>query len=101
MNIRVAKKAMTVGACAAAIILGGASAASAGEISGNGVRQHPVHQLPGNSLCAYSGLNDEFIEGDSTAPRTQNFGQIVRETGRAALGPGPGVECNPTRSTGE
>jgi hypothetical protein len=78
----------------------GAGAAQAGEITGNGTRVFPVHQLPGNSACAYSGQNDEFQEGDSSAPRVQSFGQFARYAG-GAIGGVPGFECNPTRATGE
>lgn len=77
--------------CAVAMVGAGASAASAGEITGNGKRI----TVKGASICAFSGQNDEFQEGDRSAPRVQSFGQIVK-----AFGPMrgvPGVACNPTR----
>ena len=77
-----------------------ASAVFAGEITGNGKRVHPEDEpLPGNSLCAYSGQNDEFHEVSTEEPRVQSWGQIpkaVRDSLPAFLH--PGMACNPTRS---
>lgn len=84
--------------------------ASAGEITGTGERPMVVeatpdghHVLHGKSACAFSGLNDEFIEGDTTAPRTQSWGQIPKEVrySLTSVGFNPGNACNPTRSAGE
>jgi len=47
----------------------------------------------GKSICAFSGQNDEFQEGDSDAPRVQSFGQIVAAVG--PIGGVPGQACNP------
>jgi hypothetical protein len=38
------------------------------------------------------------VLGDSSAPRTQSWGQIVREVG--PLGGGPGQACNPAKAGG-
>jgi hypothetical protein len=73
--------------------VGMGSTAFAGETTGNGKpTQGPAHA---NSICVYSGLNDnpdDPIEGG----RTQNWGQIPREE-RAflrSIGVSPGTECN-------
>jgi hypothetical protein len=71
-----------------------AGPALAGEIGGNG-KWIEVH---GKSECAYSGQNDEYQLGDSSAPRTQSWGQIVREVG--PLGGVPGEACNPAKVGG-
>ena len=94
MSTRAIRKAMAVTVCAAAIVVGGASAASAGEVTGNG---RPI-AVNGKSACAFSGLNDEVgpVPGPETG-RTQNFGQIVRYVG--PLGGVPGAACNPTKGT--
>jgi hypothetical protein len=56
-----------------------ASAALAGEITGNGKSLEPLHA---NSICAYSGLNDDptGIDPENGPPgRTQSYGQDVRK----------------------
>jgi hypothetical protein len=89
----------------------GASAAVAGEMTGNGTplwtsgdfdSEH--HTLHGKSLCAFSGQNDGFhheelveeeIPGDADA-RVQSWGQIpkqVRDTFPSYEH--PGNACNP------
>jgi uncharacterized membrane protein len=64
------KKSMFAAAvCAAAIASVGASAASAGEITGKGDRTAaPEHA---NSFCAYSGQNDLNPDQGQTDRRTQ------------------------------
>ena len=57
------------------------------------VERGPAHA---NSICSFSGLNDDPAEGG----RVQSYGQLVRQ-GAAERGdqPGraePGSECNPT-----
>jgi hypothetical protein len=55
-----------------------AGAALAGEITGTGKTLEPLHA---NSICAYSGLNDDptGIDPNNGPPgRTQSFGQDVR-----------------------
>lgn len=76
-------------------LVGGAGAASAGEITGNG-KSKPVH---GKSICAYSGQNDGFHDsthqefpGDNA--RVQSYGQLVKAGLKGAL-PNPGMACNP------
>jgi hypothetical protein len=63
----------------AAVVLSlSAGAALAGEITGTGKSLEPLHS---NSICAYSGLNDDPTGTDpNNGPpgRTQSFGQDVR-----------------------
>jgi ABC-type transport system substrate-binding protein len=63
----------------AAVVLSlSAGAALAGEITGTGKSLEPLHA---NSICAYSGLNDdpEGLDPNNGPPgRTQSFGQDVR-----------------------
>ncbi len=80
---------------AVAVAAFGAGSAFAGEITGSGKQTGaPEHA---RSICAFSGQNDEFVEGDETAPRTQSYGQIVRMVGGGVLGGIPGFACNPAR----
>ena len=71
------RKLFTAAACAAIICGAGASAAFAGEITGpvgpNGGLGHPLyttdpvtgqHILHGNSICAFSGLNNPLDGAD-------------------------------------
>ena len=51
----------------------GATSASAGEVTGNG-KVTPVVERA-NSICAFSGLNDDTEEEPG---RTQSYGQAVR-----------------------
>jgi hypothetical protein len=94
----------------------GASAAFAGEVTGSGRGGPDGDGAPGatesaNSICAFSGLNDDptdsrpFEDG-----RVQSFGDIIQELvdepgdghGASALVEmiryeGPGMACNPNR----
>ena len=85
---------------AAAIMTMSAGPTFAGEITGKGkwIAGSEEAALNGKSECAYSGQNDEHVLGDSSAPRTQSWGQIVREVG--PLGGGPGEACNPAKTGG-
>jgi hypothetical protein len=71
-----------VGLAAAAALVAlslAASAALAGEITGNGKSLEPLHA---NSICAYSGQNDDptGINPENGPPgRTQSYGQDVRK----------------------
>ena len=90
-------------ATAASILCLGATAAFAGEITGNGKSlKNPDGTLNGKSACAFSGRED--IPGDPLfrGEIAQSWGQItkaVRDTLPAFLH--PGVACNPKRSQGE
>src|SRR6476660_6763308 len=58
----------------------------------------PLH---GNSLCAYSGLNDNYVFGNTLPDadgftQTQNWGHVVKQNGGNAGGGGAGPNgCNP------
>jgi hypothetical protein len=70
-----------------------ASAALAGEITGNGKTLEPLHS---HSICAYSGLNDDptGIDPNNGPPgRTQSFGQDVRAGFIAPKQFNPGDAC--------
>lgn len=101
----------------AAVVLSlSASAALAGEVTGNGKPlwtdnkdwTDPHHTLHGKSLCAFSGQEDDqfplSLHYSSTAGHAQSWGQIPK-AGRdyitSVLHFNPGVACNPTRSGGE
>lgn len=96
-----------VAVSAAALVLSlSASAALAGDITGNGkyIAGSDEAPLKGNSHCAYSGLNDEYyILGDTSYPRTQSWGQIPKADRDflTSIGFNPGIACNPTKSGGE
>jgi hypothetical protein len=69
-----------VAASVAVVVLSlSAGAAFAGEITGNGKSLEPLHA---NSICAYSGQNDDptGIDPEHNGPpgRTQSYGQDVR-----------------------
>jgi hypothetical protein len=90
-----ARRLMTrfgVAISAAAVVLSlSAGAALAGEITGTGKSLEPLHA---NSICAYSGLNDDPTGGTDGGPgRVQSYGQIVRAVGGGVLGGIPGEAC--------
>ncbi len=98
------KKLLGVVLCAGWMLSAGATAAAAGEITGNGKSlKNPDGTLNGASVCAFSGLNDTY-SGDPTVPdadgffRTQNWGQIPQAVRAilATMGLHPGQACNPT-----
>ncbi len=76
---------------ASSIVGVGASAALAGEITGNGTPK-TVH---GRSICAFSGQNDEYHAGEEGAERVQSFGQEVRNRRISPKFFNPGDACNP------
>jgi hypothetical protein len=96
-----------------------ASAAFAGEITGNGRSlQIAPHVLHGKSACAFSGQeDDQYLDAEGkplpedqvvkgSPAHAQSWGQIPKEGefGRdflTSIGANPGIACNPTRSTGE
>ena len=72
-----------------------AGAALAGEITGTGKSLEPLHA---NSICAYSGLNDDptGIDPENGPPgRVQSWGQIPKATRDflTSIGVNPGIEC--------
>ena len=78
----------------AALVLSlSAGAAFAGEITGNGKILEP---LRANSICAYSGLNDDPLglnPANGPAGRVQSFGQAVRLYGLDPRAFNPGDAC--------
>jgi len=81
-------RVIAMGLSSAALVAISSTSAFAGEVTGTGGdTQGPAHA---NSICAFSGLNDNPAEEPG---RTQNYGQIVRAGGKA-FAPSPGVACN-------
>lgn len=84
--------------CAAAITLGGATGALAGEVTGSGVREN---QNQGVSWCSFSGLNDDpqgLDPSNGPGGTSQSYGQELR---LGLVDPhefNPGLACNPTRT---
>jgi hypothetical protein len=72
----------------------GAAPAFAGEITGNGkptaIREHA------NSICAFSGQNDDEPPLGRTAPHVQNWGQTPKAERDllTVFGVNPGAACN-------
>jgi len=100
------RKGVAAAACAAIVGGAGASAAFAGEITGpvgpNGGLGHPLyttdpvtgqHILHGNSICAFSGLNNPLDGAEAGTGMVQSYGLIVAAGGKAFV-PSPGVACN-------
>lgn len=74
------RRLFAVSLCSAAVMSMGTTAALAGEIGGNG-QETPIGvagspesggTLHAHSICSFSGLNDEFVNGVPGAPRTQH-----------------------------
>jgi hypothetical protein len=116
------KKLLLLGAIVAASVVAGlgASAASAGEVTGNCNNASNAKAKAnckddfsqGASICKFSGQND-YPDGSQSGPpgRTQTYGQDVK-AGRldpSAENPGkvdgftlhPGYACNPNNPFGE
>jgi len=99
------KKTTLAAVCAIAVTALGAGPAFAGEITGpvgpNGGLGHPLyttdangnHILHGNSICAFSGLNNPLDGAEAGPGMVQSYGQIVAAGGKADV-PSPGVACN-------
>jgi len=106
------RRSLLIVALAALMVMAfGASAALAGEITGNGTPLWTVggvedehHEIHGKSLCAFSGQNDGYhLESQAhdefdALQRTQSWGQIpnfIRKQLRAGGVEYPGFLCNP------
>jgi hypothetical protein len=96
------RKALAGAAVAALMVLGGASAASAGERTGSGKGGPNGDGIPAatqghaNSICAFSGLEDGEEGGPAGPGNTQSWGQIpkpVRDV-ISTQGEHPGDACN-------
>lgn len=100
------RRSLLVAVLAAFLVMAlGASAAFAGEVTGNGKSlKNDDGSLNGHSICAFSGLNDTY-SGDPDVPdadgftRTQNWGQVdpAFRAFLTSLGFNPGVACNPIK----
>lgn len=98
------KRLILVPAAAGALVLAGMSAASAGEVTGNGKpTQGPAHA---NSICVFSGLEDghDLPPGSPSGPGAppQNWGHVQQAERAAGATPAdlkasgfhPGDSCN-------
>jgi hypothetical protein len=108
------RKSLLATAVCAVAVGGGASAAFAGEVTGNGKPlwtnttdwNVEVHTLHGASACAFSGQEDlQFPDSpdyDPAAGHAQSWGQIPKDFRDflTTVGSNPGIACNPTKSTG-
>jgi hypothetical protein len=82
----------------------GASAALAGEITGNGKSlKNDDDTLNGKSACAFSGREDEPESGEFRGTIAQSWGQFPKSFRDilASMGLHPGQSCNPTSGGGE
>lgn len=103
------RRSLIVAILAMLMVMVLATAALAGEVTGNGKSlKNDDGTLNGHSECAFSGLNDTF-SGDPEVPdedgffRTQNWGQVGKEGRdflRSEFGVYPGTACNPTGGQG-
>ena len=78
--------------CALAVLGFGAGPATAAPVVDNAqgqVERGPDHA---NSICSYSGLNDDPLDA-AEGGRVQSYGQIVRSGGKA-FAPSPSMLCN-------
>ena len=82
----------------------GASAALAGEITGNGkwIAGSEDAPLNGKSACAYSGREDEPDSGEFRSSIAQSWGLLSKGARDflTTIGLNPGIACNPTKSGG-
>jgi hypothetical protein len=105
------KSLLATAVCAVALGGVGASAAFAGEITGNGkplwtntTDWNAEHTLHGASACAFSGQEDLQYgpNPDPTAGHSQSWGQIPKEVRDflTTIEMNPGIACNPTKGSG-
>lgn len=102
---------LAVMACSAAVVGVGASAAFAGEVKGpprtdpGSSRDYTAARTHANSICAYSGLNDNPLSTNPMNPpgRVQSYGFSVVSKGlKDVVEESPGDSCqggsNPRRA---
>ena len=85
------------------ILVMGASAAFAGEITGNGKSlKNDDGTLNGKSACAYSGREDDPDSGEFKGTIAQSWGQLPKAVRDylTSIKNNPGVACNPKKSGG-
>lgn len=89
------KRYLLAAVCAAALAGVGATAALAGEVTGNG-KPTPIADYRAASICSFSGRNDGEPPPGRTAEHVQNWGQIPKEVRDAIAleGEHPGDACN-------
>jgi len=85
------KRAFVIGVCAVAIGQVTAGSAFAGEVTGNGDPTGATEHA--NSICVFSGKNDNPTEAFPFGGVSQSYGQLVSK-GLKDLFPSPGVACN-------
>jgi hypothetical protein len=86
---------------AAALVLSlSASAALAGEVTGNGNKSEFSQ---GRSICKFSGQNDNPSSTNPENPggRVQSYGYSFVRNGLKAVVPSPGFACNPNNGFGD
>lgn len=92
------RRVLAVAACTAALVAAGAGSALAGEVKGppsaGPTTDYTAARSHSNSICSYSGLNDNPASTNPMDPggRVQSFGQDVK----AGLDPrlfNPGDAC--------
>jgi len=81
--------------CAGAVAALGAGPALAGEVNGSATNPKKGFSQ-GNSICKFSGLNDDPASTDPEDPggRVQSYGYSVVREGGKAFAPSPGEACN-------
>jgi hypothetical protein len=104
-------------AAVCAVVVGGASASAAyaGEVTGNGkplwtntTDWNAEHTLHGASACAFSGQEDlQFpanpdYDPNAVVGHAQSWGQIPKADRDflTSIGLNPGIACNPTKASG-
>jgi hypothetical protein len=77
-----------------------ASAALAGEVTGNGNKSEFSQ---GRSICKFSGQNDKPGSTNPMDPggRVQSYGYSFVRNGLKAVVPSPGFACNPNNGFGD
>jgi hypothetical protein len=77
-----------------------ASAALAGEVTGNGNKSEFSQ---GKSICKFSGQNDKPTSTNPMDPggRVQSYGYSFVRNGLKAVVPSPGFACNPNNGFGD
>ena len=105
MSSRIVQRTLVgIAVCATTLVGAGAGPAVAGEITGSGRSLKTVptgnpafpFALHGKSICAFSGLNDEYVEADD-----EDKEDFARVQTPAEAPPGvAGVACNPSGARG-
>jgi hypothetical protein len=93
------KSLLAVAVCTAALVGAGASAAFASEVIGppGSLRPNVAATTHANSICVFSGLNDNPTSTDPENPGgiVQSYGFSVVSQGFKGAVAGPGESCGP------